>query len=799
MDQASLHATEARCTQEHMPMCQSHCPLHMDVRSFMAHMAQNNYNEARKLIERHIPLPNIFSHICDHPCQHHCIRRDLGGSLAIQELESLCMQQSHKQGKGFLRPPKAKKVAVLGNGLAGLVVAYELAKKSWPVTVLYAEQIEGQTADIDTYIRLQFPKLTQEHVHSECAELQKLHASFVPVSLTPDIIQNLDERFDAIFIDVHAAANIYSSLNTKITTDTFHVKDRICAAGFLTKSPTGHEYISSSAQAGQARQAALSIERILGGIAPEAGRDNQSRKTSLHTPLEGIEIVQAILPASNTFTTHEAQAEAARCIQCECMQCVKKCVYLQKYGSFPRSYTRQIYNNAAIVQGERRANALVNGCMLCGQCTEICPERFSMAEVCLQAREDLVTRSHMPASAHAFALEDMLCAIQSSATLFMTDPKKTSAPHKEHFAFFPGCQLTAARGEQVLQVYDFLHKHMEENLGLMLSCCGTPAQWAGQNSLATDTASYIAQQWEALGKPTLIVACASCKKFFADKLSHIGCISLWEILYRIRTHIPAATTQHTYTLHDPCAARNDTAWQEATRLLAQHCGIQCEESANTKETTSCCGYGGLVWCAQPELAQEVTKQLAHDLGSHTGLASCIMCRDRLVSSHKDCVHFLDILPFIEQNKEQREGNSPPPSLSARRVNRVCLVQKAREIYGTQTVLQSNSIPNTTSTSFRSAHELSPVDGHTFLHISPDLLAELERKHILHQDMAAAVLHIEHHKQRFLEQESGHYIGAWKSGQVTFWVRYAKDTHGEYHIHDAWCHRMHVPNAAIESK
>ncbi len=789
MDQASLHATEARCTQEHMPKCQSSCPLHMDVRAFMGHMADGKHNEARKIIERHIPLPNIFTHICDHPCENSCLRRDLGGSLAIQSLESLCMEKTQKQGKGFLRPAKAQKVAVLGSGLAGFVVAYELAKKSWPVTIFYqAHEAQQEGAHVGDFLQQHFPQLSQEQIQEECDQLTRQHATFVAADLTTDFFAQLDASFAAVFVDAHAAPEIFASLNAQPDAQTGHVKDHICAGGMLQHSPTGSTYASSSAQAGQGRQAALSIERLLGGIAPSAGREAFRANASLHTPLEGVRIAQAHYPASGTYSPEEAQAEAARCIQCQCMQCVKKCVYLQKYGSFPRSYTRQIYNNAAIVQGERRANSLVNGCMLCGQCTEICPERFSMAEVCLQAREDLVTRGHMPASAHAFALEDMGAATQAPATFFMEAAQKTNK--EGHFAFFPGCQLAASRGNQVLQTYAFLRKHLHDGVGLMLSCCGTPAQWAGQKNVAAETAQHLATQWEQLGKPTLIVACASCKKFFAEILPHIPCTSLWEVLYTLREHIPTKKSAPIYTLHDPCSARNDTAWLDATRLLAQHCGVNCEDSANSKKHTACCGYGGLVWCAQPELAAQATQQVAKDLGEHTGLASCSMCRDRLVNSQKPCVHLLDILPFITQDAHI-SATQPAPSLSARRANRVRLVQECRELYSTENILHSEE------KAFFAALATEYTEGHHFLHIAPELLAELERKYILHQDAAAAVLAVEKHKKRFLEKESGHYVGAWRSGHVTFWVRYAQDATGQYHLYDAWCHRMRVPNITVE--
>ena len=66
--------------------------------------------------------------------------------------------------------------------------------------------------------------------------------------------------------------------------------------------------------------------------------------------------------------------EAKRCLQCECLECVKVCAYLERFGAYPKKYAREIYNNESIVMGTRQANKLINSCSLCGLCEEVCPE-----------------------------------------------------------------------------------------------------------------------------------------------------------------------------------------------------------------------------------------------------------------------------------------------------------------------------------------------------------------------------------------------------------------------------------------
>lgn len=147
------------------------------------------------------------------------------------------------------------------------------------------------------------------------------------------------------------------------------------------------------------------------------------------------------LPADNEgYDETTAMLEAGRCIQCECMQCVNNCVYLAEFKSYPKVYARQIYNNAAIIMGTRHANKMINSCMLCGLCEEICPEDFAVQNLCLSARQEMVAASTMPPSAHEFAIRDM--AFANTAGMLAKNAPSASA---STYAFFPvpaSCNIT---------------------------------------------------------------------------------------------------------------------------------------------------------------------------------------------------------------------------------------------------------------------------------------------------------------------------------------------------------------------
>ena len=779
MDQNRLHEIEARCTQESPPHCRSACPFNLDVRGFMARMAEGRPAEARKLLERHLPLPGVLARICDHPCESVCLRLDLGGSLAIHALEQACARAVGTQSRSLPMPRKKFRLAVLGAGLAGLAAAWDLSRKGYPVTVFH--QGDPQSALLARYPALR-PGGADGADGDPLAEdwelLARQKVEFSPSPLDADCLAQAEKTFDGLLIDAGAAPDLAPSRES-LDARTLHWRDNICCAGWPGRTPTGHACAAASAEAGEGRHAAQTLERLVGKVSLTAAREKA--QGPLHTPLDGIVPLERVEPSGPLYTPEEAALEAGRCLQCQCLICVKECVYLQKYKGYPRVYARQVHNNASIVKGLHTANALINGCALCGQCEELCPENFSMAELCLAAREDMVQRDFMPPSAHEFALEDMENASGPECALVLPDPALPEGG-RASWLFFPGCQLAASCGEQTAALYDFLHASLPYRDGrggvsLLLSCCGIPARWAGREALFARHTARLKEQWEALGRPRIMAACSSCLSALRQALPGAEAVSVWEVLDGLplpprREGNGGAPAAEAFSIHDPCTARWDTVWLEAVRSLARKCGARLEEPRLTGATTACCGYGGLVWCAQPELAREMSGHRAAEL-PYPALTSCIMCRDRLAAGGKESWHLLDLLfPGPDAEEDADKGSRKGPGLSARRANRAALRRRLLRDW------MGENLPE-------------PALG--ALRVAPELLARLEEKHILLSDVEEAVAGAEACGQRFENQENGHWLGSWRPRQVTFWVEYGRED-GELVLYDAWCHRMRVPGS-----
>ena len=122
-----------------------------------------------------------------------------------------------------------------------------------------------------------------------------------------------------------------------------------------------------------ARRAGVSADRLAQDMSPDTMRGEEGPVESrLYTDLSEAKPASSV-PEGGGYTPEQAAAEAARCIQCRCEECVKGCAWLRHYDKFPRIMTREIYNNVGIIMGDHMMNGAINSCALCGQCITHCP------------------------------------------------------------------------------------------------------------------------------------------------------------------------------------------------------------------------------------------------------------------------------------------------------------------------------------------------------------------------------------------------------------------------------------------
>ncbi len=755
MDQKELREWEARCIQEEPPACRAGCPLNVDARAFSQAMARDDPAAARVILEKSMPLSGIVGRLCEAPCEDFCLRSPLGGPIDIGGLERFVVRLAPVRGKILRLPPRAKTVYIVGGGPSSLAAAFDLAKKGYPVTLVH-------------------------HPPGPGGWLRGLPETLLPKAVLAEELQ----RLAGLGVEFHAEDTLHPGLCTPDVADACYVGQDDVLSDDLKAMSAGHDeqtfalgkpwmFTGGMSQPehrlrfitaiSQGREAAVSIDRFLQGASLTSSRIPLRRgQTELFTNTQDIATEDRILPAGGPaagFSREEAVREARRCIDCQCLECVRHCVYLAEHGAYPKTYARRIYNNSAIVKGIHQANKFINSCSLCRQCEILCPKDFSMADLCLEARQQMIREKRMPSSAHWFALEEMRSAAGDSALIRHAPRESVSTT-----LFFPGCQLAGIRPGQTLRLYDRLLE-VQPKTGIWLNCCAAPSHWAGRIEEFSQAVTRLNKSWQAMGSPKVLTACSTCLQMFRRHLPEMEAVSVWTVL--ANEPVVAGVPLPPLALTDPCTSRDDETTRSAVRTLLAKVGQPLTPLAMSGRLTECCGFGGLMDNASPATAKKVRQARVGQ--SETGfLTYCAMCRDQLARTGKPVLHLLDIL-FAEQ---ARPADEPPVSLSARRANRKRLQADVLARY------PGSKLP-----------PRQPWEDLVLI-VEAQVAALMDERRILEDDIRRVLHQALGRNTFFIHRDDGRRIASARLGQVTYWVEY-RQTGEAYRIEGCWSHRMIV--------
>ena len=239
---------------------------------------------------------------------------------------------------------------MIGAGLSGLSAAYELARKGYSVVVFEAGDGAGGRAR-----GLGGDVLAEADLRADCAGVAKTGAEFVP--FTPVALERpaganalaaLAPGVDAVYLaagateaDAGAALGFDIDDRGRIAVDPVTLATSapgVYCGGSILRPSEPWSPITSIADG---RRAALSIDQQLQRVSLAASREDRGGfATSLVVNLARVESAapeSAADPAVG-YTREEAVAEAKRCLQCECLECVKVCAYLEAFGAHPGLY-----------------------------------------------------------------------------------------------------------------------------------------------------------------------------------------------------------------------------------------------------------------------------------------------------------------------------------------------------------------------------------------------------------------------------------------------------------------------------
>ncbi len=295
-------------------------------------------------------------------------------------------------------------------------------------------------------------------------------------------------------------------------------------------------------------------------------------------------------------------------------------------------------------------------CTICGQCRTVCPAHLDTIEMWENMREFLVDNGLAPLTAHESIVKSienydnpwMQPRTQRSRWSKRSDKEvriKDVLKDKCEVLYFVGC--TAAYDPNIRDMAVNTAKVLAKagvdfgTLGNEEACCGSTLLRTGLVESAGKTARKNIDMFEKASPSLIVTSCAGCYKTIRQDYPKMGKVRprVVHITEYVLELIDSGKLRFDgrfegkVTFHDPChLGRHNELYEQPRRILEFIPGLELVEMERNREEARCCGAGGGVKTAFPDLAQKISSMRVEDAertGADILTTSCPFCYQSL--------------------------------------------------------------------------------------------------------------------------------------------------------------------------
>ncbi|KXH73263.1 MAG: hypothetical protein AM326_00510 [Candidatus Thorarchaeota archaeon SMTZ-45] len=285
-------------------------------------------------------------------------------------------------------------------------------------------------------------------------------------------------------------------------------------------------------------------------------------------------------------------------------------------------------------------------CMLCGNCTEICPAEFDPAKTLEQVREVL---AEAPNDARDDVVERILAHLNpyeddNSIRRNWVEEVGFDVPTKASIIYYTGCTAGMRLPTIAISTAKIL-KAAAQDFGVLEEepCCGSVMIRTGKVESAKENAERIKIAFDQAGAERIVVSCPGCLNTLKTDFPERFGIELPEVIHIVEfaaeiirngdLDFRGLGEKRKVTYHDPCHLGRELGIYEAPReILRAIPGIELVEMETKRAAALCCGSGGGVRSYDPDLAKRIGAdriRQALETGADVLATACPFCVNNL--------------------------------------------------------------------------------------------------------------------------------------------------------------------------
>ena len=350
---------------------------------------------------------------------------------------------------------------------------------------------------------------------------------------------------------------------------------------------------------------------------------------------------------------HRARLKDRAILECiNCGSCLLRCpvydVVGKEFGGPAYLGGRGAAFTAFIDDAPTAVRSGLSLCTNCGLCTEMCPVRSDVPSQVRQARRLAVDSGLLPTPEQAALTK----SVRNYHNPWM-QPRQARAkwadglrlPSKGQVLFFAGCSPSLLHPDMAKATVEVLRSAGIDvaYLGKDEVCCGSTLLKIGEEGLFLRTAEESARRIKSSGAKKVVTSCPGCYRALSEYHRHIEDFDvevehISQTLARLmddgRLTFKGIKAEVTY--HDPCElGRLGQVIEEPRKVLASIPGLVLREMRDSKARSQCCGSGGGVKTAHPDLATSIGAKrvkAAEETGAKVIVTSCPWCLTNLQDS-----------------------------------------------------------------------------------------------------------------------------------------------------------------------